>query len=121
MNRHIAISIVLLGSLQLTASTSHQELIVHFEKDVSALNEQAIDALDRFLASVTVQGDYHFAVEGHTDSDGSNTYNDTLALARAQAVRTICFITVPTPPWWTLPIAANGSPWPAMPTRAACH
>ncbi|HQV38995.1 MAG: OmpA family protein [Flavobacteriales bacterium] len=87
MNRHIAISIVLLGSLQLTASTSHQELIVHFEKDVSALNEQAIDALDRFLASVTVQGDYHFAVEGHTDSDGSNTYNDTLAATRAHTVQ----------------------------------
>ncbi len=87
MNRHIAFPLLLLGSLQLLASPIHQELIVHFEKDVSTLNEQAIDALDHFLASVTVQGDYHFAVEGHTDSDGSNAYNDTLAAARAKTVR----------------------------------
>ena len=87
MNRHIAFPLLLLGSLQLLASPIHQELIVHFGKDVSTLNEQAIDALDHFLASVTVQGDYHFAVEGHTDSDGSNVYNDTLAAARAKTVR----------------------------------
>lgn len=87
MNRHIALPLLLLGSLQLTASPTHQELTVHFDKDDPRLNEQAIAALDLFLASVIVEGDYHFAVEGHTDSDGSNAYNDTLASARAKSVR----------------------------------
>ncbi len=87
MDRHIAFTLLLLGSPQLTASTTQQQLIVHFEKDVSSLNEEAINALDLFLASIPIQGDYHFTVEGHTDSDGSSVYNDTLASARARTVR----------------------------------
>ncbi|MEO7080856.1 MAG: OmpA family protein [Flavobacteriales bacterium] len=87
MDRHIAFILLLLGSPHLTASTTQQELIVHFEKDIATLNEEAVQALDLFLASIPIQGDYHFTVEGHTDSDGSSVYNDTLASARAKTVR----------------------------------
>lgn len=87
MDRTIAFSLFLLGSSPVVAIVTHEEVLVHFEKDKAALNEQATALLDAFLASITLQGDHHFTIEGHTDSDGNHVYNDTLAAARAKVVR----------------------------------
>lgn len=87
MDRHIALTLVLLGSMQLTAATEQKELLVHFEKDSANLDAEARAELDVFLSTLPISGDYHFTVEGHTDSDGSLAFNDDLAASRATTVR----------------------------------
>ncbi|MBS1580671.1 MAG: OmpA family protein [Bacteroidetes bacterium] len=71
----------------LNAATLHHDLLVHFEKDRSALTPEATEALDGFLATLDLTGDYAVAINGHTDSDGSDAYNEALSTARAEAVR----------------------------------
>lgn len=86
MYRCIAIPLLLVSTL-VPATPTEREILIHFEKDNSRLDDKATGALALFLASLVIQGDCHFTVEGHTDSDGSLAYNDTLAAARARSVR----------------------------------
>ena len=86
MDRCIAFSLLLIGTPVLAIPTE-REILIHFEKDISQLDATANEALAQFLNSLVIQGDCHFTVEGHTDSDGSYRYNDTLAAARARIVR----------------------------------
>lgn len=86
MYRCIAISLLLISAPVLAIPTE-REILIHFGKDISRLDEKATEALAQFLTSLVIQGDCHFTVEGHTDSDGSFAYNDTLAAARARSVR----------------------------------
>lgn len=69
------------------AATTREELTVHFPKDEHTLTPATMAELDAFLAVLTIRGDYTFTVHGHTDSDGSQQYNDALSQARAEAVQ----------------------------------
>lgn len=87
MTHRILSLFILLLSLSLSATSSRQEVLIHFDKDRSILNAQALAVLDQFIRSVDPTVDQKFTLEGHTDSDGSYRYNDTLSAARSRAVR----------------------------------
>lgn len=87
MDRCFAFSCLLIAATTLPAAPTTHEVFVHFGKDDFALNDEAIAVLEQFLSSIKLEGDFRFSVEGHTDSDGSFVYNDTLAAERARTVR----------------------------------
>lgn len=87
MLRHITFAVCMASLPCAMAATERHETVVHFEKDRHELTPAAIALLDELLARVDARGDHHFALDGHTDSDGSTGYNEALALARAEAVR----------------------------------
>lgn len=63
--------------------------IVNFEFGSAQLTEQARTVLDQLAIALQSQelSSSRFRIEGHTDSVGSEVYNQTLSERRAQAVR----------------------------------
>jgi outer membrane protein OmpA-like peptidoglycan-associated protein len=61
---------------------------VNFETSKAALKPIAREKLSK-LSGVLLgfPGEYHLEVEGHTDSTGTDAYNQTLSQARAESVR----------------------------------
>jgi outer membrane protein OmpA-like peptidoglycan-associated protein len=61
---------------------------VNFESNKATLKPVAREKLSK-LSGILLgyQGDYRLAIEGHTDSVGSDSYNQKLSLARAGSVR----------------------------------
>jgi peptidoglycan-associated lipoprotein len=61
---------------------------VHFGFDAKKLSTEAKSALDEFASPLTGQNEnVYVEVQGHTDSVGSDSYNEQLGLERAEAVR----------------------------------
>lgn len=61
---------------------------VRFGLESSQLSDEAKAALDAFAADLKQQNrDVYIEIQGHTDSTGSEQYNEQLALERAEAVR----------------------------------
>jgi outer membrane protein OmpA-like peptidoglycan-associated protein len=61
---------------------------VRFGFESSKLSDEAKAALDDFAAQLTQQNkNVYIEIQGHTDSTGSESYNEQLALERAEAVR----------------------------------
>ena len=61
-----------------------------FAFDKSDLNpdaEQTLNALGPQITKVTSGGKFRLTIEGHTDSKGTDSYNQKLSLARATTVR----------------------------------
>ena len=86
------ITLLLLGCLFLTTIVQAQEISsysVYFETDRSNLQETAQQTLDKLAAALVPLhlNDYQVEVEAHTDSRGTDTYNDQLAERRAQSVK----------------------------------
>jgi hypothetical protein len=86
------ITLLLLGCLFLTTIVQAQEISsysVYFETDRSNLQETAQQTLDELAAALVPLhlNDYQVEVEAHTDSRGTDTYNDQLAERRAQSVK----------------------------------
>lgn len=69
------------------AATTSKDVKVHFSSDQHQLNEQAIHKLNEFISSIDLDSDYMFIVSGHTDDDGSMSYNEKLSSNRAAAVK----------------------------------
>jgi OOP family OmpA-OmpF porin len=59
---------------------------IHFQFDSARLTESSEKHLDGIVASLRVEKDTHFEIAGHTDSVGSDDYNDRLSQARALSV-----------------------------------
>ncbi len=59
---------------------------VLFETDRAELKAGAQRNLDKLVAALSQHSETTVAIEGHTDSTGSNTYNADLSLRRAQSV-----------------------------------
>ena len=57
-----------------------------FDVDVASLRPDAAATLDSLVEVVEFHGAAPLAVTGHTDSDGTDAYNDDLSLRRARAV-----------------------------------
>lgn len=115
MERIVITSLGLLLAVLLSAATTQCDLLIHFDKDKSTLTSKAIAELDGFIASLAINGDYAFTVHGHTDSDGSQGYNEELAQARAQAVLAYLVQRGVDPALAT--IAASGERDPLAPNR----
>ncbi len=60
---------------------------VHFELDSARLTPGSLAILDQAAASLKGQPDLRVRIAGHTDSLGSEIYNEKLSMARAKAVR----------------------------------
>jgi peptidoglycan-associated lipoprotein len=61
---------------------------VKFGFDTSDLSPEAQSAVDEFASQLKTQNkNVYIEIQGHTDSVGSETYNEELGLLRAEAVR----------------------------------
>ncbi len=61
---------------------------VLFAYNESTLTDNAVETLDKAVASLQQWGNVKVEVAGYTDATGSETYNDGLSMRRAEAVRT---------------------------------
>lgn len=59
---------------------------IFFDFDKAEIREEHKEFLDRMIKVVKGHSDLRVLVTGHTDSDGSNSYNDSLSKRRAQAI-----------------------------------
>lgn len=59
---------------------------VFFDFDKAEIRPEHFDFLDRMIRVVKGHSDLRVLVVGHTDSDGTNTYNDELSKRRAEAI-----------------------------------
>jgi OOP family OmpA-OmpF porin len=64
-----------------------QDVVLRFAFDRSDLSEAAKHTLDTALVEARAGGVLAFALGGHADATGPDTYNHKLGLARAEAVR----------------------------------
>jgi outer membrane protein OmpA-like peptidoglycan-associated protein len=64
------------------------DMLVNFDFNSAALTDEAKAKLSEFAKALEDNRlqSYNFAVEGHTDASGSDTYNDALSLKRAESV-----------------------------------
>ena len=71
-----------------SADTPSASLFVQFPNGSAELTPQAMAALDELgkALSSSALANYHFRIEGHTDTVGSKAYNRTLSERRADAV-----------------------------------
>jgi outer membrane protein OmpA-like peptidoglycan-associated protein len=60
---------------------------VNFDFDRSNIRPEARPILDEAIATLRQEGSISIVAEGHTDSKGSDAYNQALSLRRARAVR----------------------------------
>ncbi len=60
---------------------------VNFDFDKATLKPQAVDILDHAVTVIQRYPDKRFSISGHTDSYGTDEYNEGLAQRRANAVR----------------------------------
>lgn len=60
---------------------------VNFDFDRAIIRKDARPVLDAAIATLDQEGSVAVIAEGHTDSDGSDEYNENLSLRRAEAVR----------------------------------
>jgi outer membrane protein OmpA-like peptidoglycan-associated protein len=60
---------------------------IHFEFDSDGITGQGNDRIDAAIAEMNACPGLPFQIEGHTDSMGSEAYNEGLSLRRAEAVR----------------------------------
>jgi outer membrane protein OmpA-like peptidoglycan-associated protein len=60
---------------------------VDFEFDSIVLDRSAYDILDKIATIMTANHRYKLIVEGHTDTVGTDDYNDWLSKARANAIK----------------------------------
>jgi outer membrane protein OmpA-like peptidoglycan-associated protein len=61
---------------------------IYFDFNEATLNPLSRSALSEIAAVLTRHADWQLAVEGHTDSVGSDAYNQDLSSRRAAAVKT---------------------------------
>lgn len=59
---------------------------IYFDYDKSEIRPEYFSFLDRMIRVVDGHSDLRVLVTGHTDSDGSDGYNDDLSKRRAQAI-----------------------------------
>ncbi len=60
--------------------------VVNFKKNSFELSENAKNKLEALLDWTEFRGDYAYYIAGHTDTDGSQEYNEKLSFMRAQSV-----------------------------------
>ena len=87
MLRSAMLSIAFIIAIQCLAITTTESLSVHFSYDDHQLDQEAKNELLNFLNGLDLEADHMFVVSGHTDDDGSFSYNDHLSERRALSVK----------------------------------
>ena len=68
------------------SSMARQELLVNFDFDKSEIKPEFYAEIARFAEFMTTYANTSVVIEGHTDSDGSDEYNQGLSERRARAI-----------------------------------
>jgi len=71
----------------LEVTQRRQELLVNFDYNRSEVKPQYDNEIEDFAEFMEVYGNTNVVIEGHTDSRGSDAYNQALSERRANAVR----------------------------------
>ncbi len=58
-----------------------------FDLDSAVIRGESKPVLDEVLRLLRGEPDWKLTIEGHTDSTGSDSHNQTLSLQRAEAVK----------------------------------
>lgn len=67
-------------------SQMRQQLLVNFDFDQAVVKGEFYDEIEAFATFMTTYSNTNVVIEGHTDSDGSEDYNQALSERRATAV-----------------------------------
>ncbi len=70
----------------LDSSQMRQELLVNFDFDQAVVKTEFFDEIETFAEFMTTYSNTNVVIEGHTDSDGTEAYNQGLSERRANAV-----------------------------------
>lgn len=70
----------------LAQQTQNLELPIYFETASAELTPEFANSLQALSAQIQGMGDYRLELRAHTDSRGTNSYNDQLAQRRARSV-----------------------------------
>lgn len=70
----------------LDRSQQRQELLVNFDFDQAVVKPEFYDEIETFAEFLRTYSNTNVVIEGHTDSDGTEAYNQGLSERRAQAV-----------------------------------
>lgn len=70
----------------LDRSQERQELLVNFDFDQAVVKQEFYDEIETFAEFMQTYSNTNVVIEGHTDSDGTEAYNQGLSERRAQAV-----------------------------------
>ncbi|MCB0735563.1 MAG: OmpA family protein [Bacteroidetes bacterium] len=84
----ILTTVMLFLLVQIVSAQNQLSDVVHFNYDQSDLTSQASSELDELISRLDNHKIYQITLSGHTDSDGSNEYNEGLSARRVDAVRT---------------------------------
>ena len=86
MRRYFTLGILLLSMYSLIYSQSPNSSFTHFDSDDYGLDAQSRIQINDLLLALERHSDFNIQVIGHTDQDGSDAYNETLAQKRAETV-----------------------------------
>ncbi|MDY6982443.1 MAG: OmpA family protein, partial [Pseudomonadota bacterium] len=67
-------------------SQERQDLLVNFDFDQAVVKQEFYDEIETFAEFLQTYSNTNAVIEGHTDSDGTEAYNQSLSERRAQAV-----------------------------------
>lgn len=70
----------------LDTSQMRQQLLVNFDFDQAVVKDEFYDEIEAFAGFMSTYGNTNVVIEGHTDSDGTEAYNQGLSERRATAV-----------------------------------
>jgi len=86
MKKPIALCIIMLSVMSLTAQTT-VTYTAHFDSDESQLNRNGISLFNQFISGLPLGRVASIDLSGHTDSIGSENYNDDLSQKRVNYIR----------------------------------
>ncbi len=78
--------IIFLFYLSFAYTQEIESHFVYFDSDQSQLNDDALDLIENLSIRCASLSDYSMEIIGHTDEDGTHSYNDVLAKKRASRV-----------------------------------
>ncbi|MFT6961576.1 MAG: outer membrane protein OmpA-like peptidoglycan-associated protein [Flammeovirgaceae bacterium] len=59
---------------------------IYFEKDNTIIRQESLPVIEMLAYILRSNPDWHIAIEGHTDGDGTHNHNISLSMRRAEAV-----------------------------------
>lgn len=76
------------GCVELDEEQRRQTLAVYFDTNMSDIKNEYQDEIEEFADFLEEYNNTRATIEGHTDSDGAEDYNQALSERRANAIRT---------------------------------
>lgn len=87
MKKTFLTSVIVIAAVTMLTAQQAEKETIYFDHDSYALTADSKAKLEKVCKSAAEKKITKFKIAGHTDSDGSGSYNDTLSKSRAQSVR----------------------------------